>query len=282
MLRPARLIAAVVAGVTGTLILPLVPAQAHGATCTVTSAAAAIDGEEQQFLTLINQYRVSNGRNPLTISHAATRAASWFSWDMATDNYLPPDHVDTNGRDIPSRLSWCGVNYTSWAENIYAGNGTAQAAFDWWKNSAAHNTNMLSTAVTRIGIARHFNGSSTFGWYWTTDFVTETSSADANGFTWYDDGASSKSGPAGTTVRAYGTGALAGVTYQLVLATSGCASIVAVLNTSVRTATSSGFLSQTAGTIPSGVANGTYFVCFKDTANRTLETFAVPTQFTKT
>lgn len=281
MTRVIRFVAAV-----STVLAVVVPAQAasaHGTTCTVTAANAAIDAEEQQFLTLINQYRVANGRSALTISSAATRAASWFSWDMATDNYLPPNHVDTNGRDIPTRVTWCGVNWSAVAENIYAGNGTAQAAFDWWRNSAVHNTNMLSTAVTRIGIARHFNAASTYGWYWTTDFVTETAAAPSvAGSAWYTDGTNTQSGPAGTTVRAYAVGAFTGVAYQMVLATTGCGSVAAVLNVNTRFANSSGFISQTVGVTPPGVPPGSYVVCFKSTADITTPTATGSVAFTAT
>ena len=283
MSRPPRssgiAIAAIALGLLG-VVIPAGPAPAHGATCTVTTADAAVDAQEQQFLTLINQYRVANGRSALAISNSATRAASWFSWDMAVDNYLPANHVDTNGRDIGTRLTWCGVNWTAFTENIYGGDGTAQGAFDWWKNSSVHNTNMLSTAVNRIGIARRFNASSTFGWYWTIDLVTE-SSADPTiaGFTWYADGSSTKTGGAGTTVRAYATGALAGVGYQLVLATSGCAATVGVLNANVRISTGSGLIGTTAGPIPSGVPPGSYRVCLKRTSEASSSTAAAPVEF---
>jgi uncharacterized protein YkwD len=272
--------AALAVGLLG-IVIPAALASAHGASCTVTTADAAVDAQEQQFLTLINQHRVANGRSRLAISTAATRAASWFSWDMAVDNYLPGNHVDTNGRDIASRLTWCGVNWSAFAENIYAGAETAQAAFDWWKNSAVHNTNMLSTAVNRIGIARRFSSNSAFGWHWTIDLVTESASNPIiAGFTWYSDGSSTKTGGVGTTVRAYATGALNGAGYQLVLATSDCGAIVAVLNPNVRMSSNSGLIGTTAGNIPSGVPPGTYEVCFKRTSEVTSSTAAAPVTFT--
>ena len=272
-------VAAIAIGVLGAVI-PAGPASAHGATCTVTTADAAVDAQEQQFLTLINQYRVALGRTALAISNSATRAASWFSWDMAVDNYLPANHVDTNGRDIASRLTWCGVNWSAFAENIYGGDGTAQAAFDWWRNSSVHNTNMLSTQVNRIGIARRFNASSTLGWYWTIDLVTESAPDPiVAGFTWYADGSSTKTGGAGTTVRAYATGTVVGAGYQLVLATLNCAATVGVLNTNVRVSSGSGLIGATAGTIPSGVPPGSYRVCFKRTSEATSSTAAAPVEF---
>ena len=106
------------------------PARAQTAPCPVSSADLAVDAEEQQLLDLVNSYRVSNGRAPLAMDTAVTRAAAWFSRDMATRNYFAGNHVDMNGRDIPARLTWCGVAYNAWRENIYAGSPEAETVFE--------------------------------------------------------------------------------------------------------------------------------------------------------
>ncbi|MDQ3263607.1 MAG: CAP domain-containing protein [Myxococcota bacterium] len=56
------------------------------------------------------------------------------------------------------------------AENIAAGNATAEGAFTQWRNSAGHNTNMLNGDYRVIGIGRGYDAASTYGWYWTTTF----------------------------------------------------------------------------------------------------------------
>ena len=134
--------------------------------CTVSAAQQAIDAEEAQMLTLINQYRAANGLGPLTMNPDVTRAATWFAVDMATKNYFPADHIDSFGRDVPIRLTQCDVSYTAYAENIAGGNATAAATFSQWQNSATHNANMLNPNVTLAGVARAFNAASAFGWYW--------------------------------------------------------------------------------------------------------------------
>lgn len=58
---------------------------------------------------------------------SVTKAAAWFSRDMATRNYFPPNHVDSNGRTIDQRLAWCGVSFSNWAENIFADGPGARA-----------------------------------------------------------------------------------------------------------------------------------------------------------
>ncbi|HZS07245.1 MAG TPA: CAP domain-containing protein [Blastocatellia bacterium] len=130
-----------------------------------------LDSEEQQFLTLINNYRAQNGLGPLQVSATLTNASKWFSQDMAAKNYFPSNHVDSLGRDPFVRMAAFGYNYqTAKGENIAAGNATAAATFDQWKNSSGHNANMLSGSYKAIGIGRAYDANSTYRWYWTTDF----------------------------------------------------------------------------------------------------------------
>lgn len=145
---------------------------AQTGTCPVSAADQTIDTEEFNLVVLINQYRHDNGLKALTMHPDVTRAASWFSRDMASMNYFPANHVDSLGRDIPTRIAACGAVYNNWAENIYAFNsGLATDTFTGWKNSPVHNTNMLSPNVSSAGIARAFDAASTYGWYWTLDLT---------------------------------------------------------------------------------------------------------------
>ena len=147
------------------------PAGAQTAGCSVSAQDQAIDAEEQGLLGLINQFRQANGKNALAMHADVTRAAAWFSRDMAAKSYFPYDHIDSNGRGIDQRLTWCGVSFSNWAENIYAGSPSAQAVFDAWRASSTHNTNMLRDGVTSAGIARAYQAGSTYSWYWTLDLT---------------------------------------------------------------------------------------------------------------
>lgn len=95
--------------------------------------------------------------------------------------------------------------------------------------------------------------------------VAPTQPPIISGSTWYSDGSNAKGGGSGTTVRGYAVGAFENLAYLMILATSGCTTQVAVLNPNTRFANSSGFISNTVGTIPSGVQPGTYVICFKST-----------------
>ena len=248
------------------------PAGAQTASCTVSSSDLTIDAEEQRLLDLVNTYRVNNGRTPLTMDPAVTRAAAWFSRDMATRNYFAGDHVDMNGRNIPTRLTWCGVAWQAWRENIYAGSPDAGVVFEAWRTSAVHNTNLLASDITLAGVARSFNAASQFGWYWVMDYTTPTAGSRAvvAGNTWYSNGAKARSGPAGTVVQAYAVGALQNVPYRLVLGSGtesqACATTVQVLNPTVVFAGPNGLIGRVTGTVQAGIAPGTYKLCFEDSS----------------
>jgi uncharacterized protein (TIGR03437 family) len=131
--------------------------------------AQEVDGEELAMLRLINEYRAQNGKSQLRMSASLTRAAEWMSGDMAAKNYF--SHTDSQGRDPFARMSAFGYNYpTSRGENLAAGYNDSIRTFNQWKTSPSHNSAMLNGNYNVIGIARVFGASSTYKWYWTTNF----------------------------------------------------------------------------------------------------------------
>jgi uncharacterized protein YkwD len=134
------------------------------------SVDPSIDGEEFAFLILINDYRQQNGVAPLQLSSTLNHAAAWKSKHMADNNYFAHDDTPI-GRTWVQRIRDCGYTYNTYlGENIAAGNSGAHATFDQWRNSPGHNANMLNANYSAIGIGRYFNASSTYDWYWSTDF----------------------------------------------------------------------------------------------------------------
>jgi hypothetical protein len=132
-------------------------------------AQPTLDAEELAFVQLVNTYRQQNGLQPLQVSVTLTTAAKWMSTDMGTLNYF--DHVDSLGRDPFVRMAAFGYTYnTARAENIAAGRGTAQQAFDQWRNSPGHNSNMLGAAYRTMGIGRAVVPGSRYVYYWTNKF----------------------------------------------------------------------------------------------------------------
>lgn len=146
--------------------------------CTVTHDGN--DSEELAFLTLINNYRSQNGLGALTISTNLNRGSAWMTEDLATNNYFA--HTDSLGRSAYQRAIDCG--YPSGAgENLAAGGAwsSAQAAFNAWQNSPGHNANMLGQYYKQIGIARHYQAGSQYGWYWATTFGTTNDGTGGGG-----------------------------------------------------------------------------------------------------
>lgn len=93
------------------------------------------------------------------------------------------------------------------------------------------------------------------------------------GSTWYSDGTRAKSGPTGSTIRAYATGGIQGVPYNLVLGGAGdtghdthaCMVTFDTLNPANVFAGPSGLIGTVTGTVHTSV-KGTYQLCFKDSS----------------
>jgi uncharacterized protein YkwD len=139
--------------------------------------AACLNAEESAFLALINDYRASHELQPLTASSKLNSASYKHSLDMGQRDYfahdtqlpLPPGQ---SGPTFADRIADAGyTGYSYWAENIAAGQPTAQTVFNGWKNSAGHNANMLNPYLTQIGIGFAVVSDSTYVNYWTTDFA---------------------------------------------------------------------------------------------------------------
>ncbi|MGP8245354.1 MAG: CAP domain-containing protein [Bryobacteraceae bacterium] len=143
----------------------------------VPTGTPTLDSEEWAFLTLINNYRGANGLGPLQVDVDLENAAQWMSDDMATNNYF--SHTDSLGRSTATRLAAFNYPYSPWGEDLAAGFLDAQDTFNQWENACdpdatgactyEHREIMLGP-FTVIGIARAYNSSSLYGWYWTTDY----------------------------------------------------------------------------------------------------------------
>ena len=148
----------------------------------------SLDTEEQAFLVLINNYRVQNGQKALSTDALLQAGANWMSNDMLTGcvaGKYACSHEDSTGRSFGKRLQDFGypAGVTAAAgENIAWGyNGgitTAQQAFNGWRNSPGHNTNMLKGTYVAIGISRSCNSGNCA---WVTDFGSQIVSVSLTG-----------------------------------------------------------------------------------------------------
>lgn len=149
-----------------TLSLMLV---AGGLAASVTTALAYTpDNEELTFLALINDYRGQHGLASLSLNMTLGEAADFHSMDMATTGYF--EHTAPNGTTFDQNIRNFGYGGSTMGENIAAGMETASEAMVAWQSSPEHNAGMLNPNFTEIGIGRHYEPGSLYGWYWTTTF----------------------------------------------------------------------------------------------------------------
>lgn len=147
-----------------------VPGQAKD--CTVSAADAAMDATETGLANQINAYRASKGLPALRVDATLAKPAAWASIDSAKRGFSPPNHVDTLGRDIPTRVRDCGHPNFGWVTEInyygYGTGGSAAAALAWWKQSPGHNALLLDPKVKVFGIAK---ASGAQYQHWTINFA---------------------------------------------------------------------------------------------------------------
>ncbi len=122
---------------------------------------------EQRVHTLINQYRVGQGLQPLTLSDIITTQARNHSRDMA-DGSVPFSHDGFQERvdAISAQISIGGA-----AENVAMNSGysdPARIAYDGWLKSDGHRKNIEGDYdLTGIGVAQSSSG----GYYLTQLFA---------------------------------------------------------------------------------------------------------------
>ena len=137
----------------------------------VSSENYIVDAEIKNHLDLLNSYRAQNGVGPLTPVRTLTDAAKWMANDLATRPDKVFDHTDSLGRDPFQRMADFGYNFNTYkGENLVVVTETGQAALDFLKSSPGHNTNMLRSEYTAVGIYRAYSPTSNYGWYWVQDF----------------------------------------------------------------------------------------------------------------
>lgn len=112
------------------------------------------------FLDLINAYRISQRKKPLTVSASLTRAAQLHAEELEARGYSPqnsfPGHYGADGSKPGTRAKRQGYKYRTITENIaYA--FSPDQAIDLWKKSAGHKKNLLNKKTTQIGVGKAGN-----------------------------------------------------------------------------------------------------------------------------
>lgn len=124
----------------------------------------------QRALTLANSERAEAGCPALVWNATLGSVAAAHSADMAANDYF--DHTGLDGRSAADRITDAGFSFSLMAENIAAGQQSADAAMVLWMDSSSHRANLLNCELTQTGIGVATDGDSAYGTYWTQVFAT--------------------------------------------------------------------------------------------------------------
>jgi uncharacterized protein YkwD len=131
-------------------------------------------------MTRINQWRASGAdcgvhgvkpaTAPLRWNNTLTQAAEVHSLDMVAHNYF--DHTGSDGSSPGTRLTAAGYAWSTWGENIAAGQSTVNEVVDGWIDSDGHCANLMNPAFTEVGLSCvSGSASTTYRTYWTMELA---------------------------------------------------------------------------------------------------------------
>ena len=115
-----------------------------------------------------NAERARHGLAPLTTDARLAAAAQAHSADMVRRGFFA--HENPDGKQVWDRAVAAGYAYRKVAENIAAGQRTAEQVVRGWMESPGHRANILDRDLTQIGVGRAEGGS--YDVYWTQVFGT--------------------------------------------------------------------------------------------------------------
>lgn len=129
---------------------------------------------QQEIIERVNQVR-GTSRSCGSTLYNATTALQWndrlfnssaaHSNDMASNNYF--SHTSQDGRTLSQRVDAAGYQWSAIAENIAAGQTSAEQVINGWLDSPGHCANMMSPSYSEFAVACVKNDASTYKTYWT-------------------------------------------------------------------------------------------------------------------
>ncbi len=135
---------------TSTAVKPTAAPKTTPTKASVPPAPTCAGAFTQQFLCLLNQYRVSKGLAKLSFdSSLATVALKHSQWMNSTGTF---SHEETDGSHLLDRCQAAGIICRG--ENLAKGATSAQNLLDMWKASSSHNANLIGSYKTMgLGIS---------------------------------------------------------------------------------------------------------------------------------
>lgn len=134
--------------------------------CAPPSVSAPID-ISLQCTDLVNAARANVGVAPVAVNGYLNSAAEHFSTDQANRRIMT--HTGSDGSNAGQRISREGYSWSTWAENVAAGQADCSSVVNAWMNSEGHRINILNPALTEIGIGAVTGTNGVI--YWTMDLA---------------------------------------------------------------------------------------------------------------
>ena len=124
----------------------------------------------ERIVELVNEERAKDGVAPVTLNETLTDAAMLRAEEITEQfSHTRPD--DTSCFTV---LKDYNIGYYACAENIAAGNSTADATMNQWVNSSGHYNNLMNATYTEIGVGVVYAPDSEYGYYWVQLFIKPT------------------------------------------------------------------------------------------------------------
>ncbi|MFQ4137054.1 CAP domain-containing protein [Nodosilinea sp. PGN35] len=155
------LLAAVLAGLLPTTVVPAAIAQRPAPAVAQTNGAIA-----QELLRLVNVERQRVNAPPLVLNEQLTAAAQRHAQDMATSRRM--SHTGSDGSTMRSRIDATQYSWSTIGENVAMGQPTAAAVMNAWMNSPGHRQNILNPAFRELGVGHATGGNRP---YWVQVFA---------------------------------------------------------------------------------------------------------------
>jgi uncharacterized protein YkwD len=146
-------------------ITPAVPSTALSTSPLPASSEPLELSLEEHMVLLINGRRAEAGCGPVRADERLAQAAETHSADMASRAYF--SHTSLDGSTPWDRARRAGYEWPS-AENIAAGNASADATMNQLMNSPGHRDNILNCEHKAVGVGRASGGP--YRYYWTQLF----------------------------------------------------------------------------------------------------------------
>jgi uncharacterized protein YkwD len=129
--------------------------------------ARAVRMWSECILTTINEARAGTGARPLKLDLRVSLAAFGHSTDQALAQSM--SHSDAAGTNAGTRLQAAGYNWSTWGENVAAGQADCATVTAAWLGSSTHRANIMNPLFRDVGVAMVLGANGVP--YWTMDLA---------------------------------------------------------------------------------------------------------------